>query len=148
MSEFQITTTNKPAAAELHALFRQTNWAADRTLEDIARMIECLNVFVCIRQKGKLMEFGRALTDGVYRAHLDDIVIDAYSRGAGLGQMLVDSLLKQLINVEVIFLNAGDDLVPFYSRSGFKLFRGKTMVLTREGPSEATHEQPSETISS
>ncbi|MCE8015528.1 GNAT family N-acetyltransferase [Halomonas sp. MCCC 1A17488] len=137
MNVFKTTTLTKPTADELHTLFQQTTWAADRTLGDIEAMIARLDVFVCIRQEGKLVGFARALTDGVYRAHLDDIVVDAQVRGAGLGRSLVDSLLKQLSRVEEVFLNAGEELVPFYSRSGFKLFEGRTMVLARSQSSDA-----------
>lgn len=132
MNELDISTTIKPSACELLDLFKQTTWAVDRSANDIERLVDRLEVFVCVRRKGQLVGFGRALSDGVYRALLDDLVVDEQARGMGLGKVIVSSLLAQLSTVERVFLNAAHHLAPFYMKCGFQVFEGRTMVLTKE----------------
>lgn len=130
MNSFDISTTLKPTAQELRDLFEQTTWAQGRSAKDIQVLLNHLDVFVCVRTGGRLVGFGRAISDGVYRALLDDIVVEREARGAGLGKTIVTSLLKQLSSVEEVFLNAGEHLTEFYSMHGFEVFGGRTMRLS------------------
>ncbi|WP_378180841.1 GNAT family N-acetyltransferase [Aquimarina sp. SS2-1] len=78
----------------------------------------------------QLIGFGRALSDGVCRALLDDIVIDAAYRKQGLGNSIVKELLDQLTEIEQIFLNTKPDLESFYHQFGFTKTNAFTMSLT------------------
>ena len=44
-----------------------------------------------IRSNAKLIGFGRAITEGVYRALIDDIIIDAAYRKKGLGRVIIEN---------------------------------------------------------
>ncbi len=112
---------------ELQRLFAQTTWARDRSLEGIETMLRHTYVRVAARSQGRLIGFARAITDGVYRAVIDDIVVDSGWRGHGVGQELVRRLLEQLSALEQIRLNCRDELVPFYEKLGFRLDTGNQM---------------------
>jgi predicted GNAT family N-acyltransferase len=128
--EYKFSTEVLPETSELLELFRQTNWAAKRSVEDVNLMLKKTKIFVTIRDKDKLIGFGRAITDEVYRALLDDIVIDVNYRKSGLGSLVVKKLMDQLGAVEEVFLHAGDYLEEFYKKSGFK--RTKTITMLYE----------------
>ncbi|BFP41700.1 hypothetical protein FGF1_25450 [Flavobacteriaceae bacterium GF1] len=122
--KFTISITEVPSEKELQKLFAQTTWAAKRKNLEIKRMLEHLTVFVTIRENSELIGFGRAISDGVYRALIDDIVVDDSYQKLGLGKVIVENLLKQLAGVEGIFLNTKPDLEGFYKKFGFKKVEG------------------------
>lgn len=136
MGPYELRAGEIPECHELLDLMRQTNWAADRSPAGLQRMLDNSSLCVTIRHNGKLIAFGRALTDYSYRALIDDIVVDQAHRGTGLGKRIVEALMARLVEVEEIFLNTGPELEPFYAGLNFMKFDGLTMV--RRKVDEAT----------
>lgn len=127
-----IEINKKPGANELMSLFFQTSWAKDRDPKRVEKMLETDQLSVCIRIEGKLIAYGRILTDGCFRGLLDDIVVDEFLRGKGYGGLLVKELIKLAENIDVLFLNADPEMESFYSRYGFRKFGGLTMKLSKD----------------
>ncbi|MBT8307501.1 MAG: GNAT family N-acetyltransferase [Maribacter sp.] len=127
MTKLEINITQLPSEKELKKLFSQTTWASKRKNQDIRKMLENLNVFVTIRKNSALIGFGRAITDGIYRALIDDIIVDNSYQKRGLGKVIVENLLKQLVGIDEIFLNTKPDLEEFYKKFGFAKVRTITM---------------------
>ncbi len=121
---------------ELQRLFAQTTWAEHRTLAGIKTMLNHTPVSVAARSEGVLIGFARAITDGIYRALIDDVVVDNRWRGHGVGQELIRRLLEQLSAVEQVRLNCRAELVPFYERMGLQLDTSPQMrVASKPSPS-------------
>jgi GNAT superfamily N-acetyltransferase len=116
---------------QLQVLFRQTEWADDRGIEGIQKMLEATPVALGAWEEDRLIGFARTITDGIYRALIDDVVVEESRRGRGIGSELMRRLLKRLTDMEVeeIFLRCGGDVVPFYQRHGFERTRGVVMDL-------------------
>lgn len=127
MSTFTISVDKKPIAADLQSLFSQTTWAKKRNPEDIEALIKSLGIFTAVWSDGKLIGFGRVLSDGVYRALIEDVVVDEAWRGRGVGKAVVASLMDQLTDIEEVFLHTRDHLIPFYEDAGFDMYDGITM---------------------
>ncbi len=125
--EFEINTKELPTEKELESLFSQTTWASKRKSQDIRKMLNNLNVFVTIRRNSELIGFGRAISDGIYRALVDDVIIDNDYRKKGLGKVIVENILKQLNGIDEIFLNTKPDLEEFYKKFGFSKANTITM---------------------
>ena len=125
----QIDTSELPTEKELKYLFSQTTWASKRNEQDIRKMLESLNVFVTVREHSKLIGFGRAISDGIYRALLDDIIVDTSYQKRGIGRIIVENLLEQLVGIDEIFLNTKPELEKFYGQFGFRLARTITMKM-------------------
>jgi predicted GNAT family N-acyltransferase len=100
-------------------LLAQTDWAAQRTPADLQTMLAG-SVWIGAWQDDWLVGFARAITDGVYRALLEDVVVDKALRGQGIGRALVEKLLERLAPVQQILLVCGDHLVPYYGQFGFE----------------------------
>ena len=116
---YEVNISELPSAKELSHLFAQTSWAAQRTHQDIQKMLDNLTVFVTLRKDAELIGFGRAITDGIYRALIDDIVVDSAHQKKGFGSVIVKNLLAQLNGIEEIFLNTKPELEEFYKKFGF-----------------------------
>ncbi|GAA4274722.1 GNAT family N-acetyltransferase [Aquimarina gracilis] len=113
----------------MQRLFKQTNWAKNRTIEGIEFLLENTKNYVLVRDDTLLIGYGRALSDGIYRAMLDDIVVDHHYRKKGIGHQIVQELLKQVSDIEQVFLNTKPELKHFYNTHGFHKCKAFTMSL-------------------
>lgn len=75
-------------------------------------------------ETNQIVGFITAISDGVLSAYIPFLeVLPAYKR-RGIGQELVNRLLKELDNIYMIDLCCDDDLVPYYERFGMKKSNG------------------------
>ena len=122
------------ALRQLQALFADnTFWAAGRSQASLARMLRGSEAVVSAWQRGQLVGFGRATSDGAYRAVLWDVVIAQGIEGQGLGRRVVESLLTSpaLGSVERIYLMTTKSK-GFYERLGFREVNSQWLML-KEG---------------
>ena len=106
---------------QLQALLNQhTFWATGRTKRQLWSMLAGSSAVVTAWRGRRLVGFGRASSDGVFRAVLWDVVVAADAQGGGLGRRLVEELLrcKPVASSEKVYVmttNSGD----FYKKLGF-----------------------------
>ncbi len=116
---------------QVQALFDQgTFWAQGRDLTPLTQALLASDVIVTAWDQTKLIGLARALSDGVYRATIWDVVVLSEYRGLGLGKHLVKTLLATppLVQVERIYLMTTHHQA-FYERLGFSVNSSTTMVL-------------------
>ena len=68
-------------------------WATGRSRSQLGRMLSGSQVVVSAWRGKELVGFGRATSDGVFRAVLWDVVVAEAQQGRGLGRRLVEELL-------------------------------------------------------
>ncbi len=71
---------------------------------------------------GRLVGFGRAISDGAYQAALYDIAVVPQFQGEGFGKLIVEKLLEKLPEVHVM-LYAAPRKEDFYKQFGFRKMR-------------------------
>lgn len=124
-----VDKLNDKQVEELWALYQREWWTESRRREDVRRMLAGTGMVIALEdsETGELVAFSRVLTDGVYRAHLFDVIVKESHRGRGLGQAVIDAVLEHpvLSRVEKIILSCRTELVPFYERWGFTTDLGK-----------------------
>jgi predicted GNAT family N-acyltransferase len=127
-SLYTISTDEKPSASELMELFAQAVWACNRQEHEINDLLKNTDLFVAVRKGDRLVGFGRALSDGVFRALVEDIIVDQSCRNEGIGGHMIEVLMKKLSDIEEVFLNCGGHMEGFYKRFGFEKLDGLTMM--------------------
>jgi GNAT superfamily N-acetyltransferase len=105
--------------ADVRHLYDGANWWPGWGSESIARAIAATTA-IGAWDGERLVGFARALSDGVHRAYVEDVVIDPEYRGKGIGERLVASLLEALGDVHIISLFCQPRRVEFYRRNGFE----------------------------
>ena len=87
-------------------LNKNTFWAKNREINNLKKCLANSDVVVSLWLGKEMIGFGRALTDGVYRGVLWDIVIDERLQGKGYGKIIVTALLdsKKMKRVKKIYL--------------------------------------------
>jgi GNAT superfamily N-acetyltransferase len=106
----------------LKGLFEQERWWPERTATDLVRVLE-RGPAAGAWYRGRLVGFGRAVTDGVFRAYIEDVVVSADHRGRGVGAALVTALHRELAPVHVISAFFDPSLTDFYARLGYRATR-------------------------
>lgn len=104
-------------AGSVLALYRAQGWWPGRTAEQIATVLAAAPAVGAWRGN-ELVGFARAVTDGLLRAYVEDMIVAPDLRHAGIGQALMDRLMQELAPVPVVTLFCTADLVPFYTASG------------------------------
>ena len=98
-----------------------TLWAKNRTINDLKKCLAKSDVVISIWVGNEIVGFGRALTDGIYRGVLWDIVIDQNHQGKGFGILIIKNLLssKKIKNTKKLYLMTTNKKL-FYSQFDFK----------------------------
>jgi GNAT superfamily N-acetyltransferase len=111
-------------------LDRNAFWAKGRTIKDLKKCLSNSDVIVSIWCDNKIVGFGRALSDGVYRGVLWDIVIDQDHQGKGYGKLIVTNLLssKRIKNTKKIYLMTTNKKL-FYTQIDFKEVDSQNLLI-------------------
>jgi GNAT superfamily N-acetyltransferase len=109
---------------DLHRLFQNEWWTKDRTLEDVRRMLDgsAVTVGFVDPKTDRLLAFMRAITDGVYKVLLLDLVVDPAARKTGLGKKTFEAVLEHpaLRDAKHFELYCRPELMTLYRRWGFE----------------------------
>ena len=110
-------------------LNENTSWANKRNQKNIKRMLSRSEVVVSVWKNQRLIGFGRATSDKVYRAVLWDIVVEKSHQKIGIGRQIVKSLLsnKLISKVEKIYIMT-TKFEKFYHKMDFKLENSQKLM--------------------
>jgi N-acetylglutamate synthase-like GNAT family acetyltransferase len=105
-------------------------WACGRSRRQLVRMLHGSTAVVSVWKGGSLIGFGRATSDGVYRAVLWDVVVAGDWQSRGLGRRIVTALLqspgvREAERVYLMTTNSGG----FYRRLGFHDSHGQLLLV-------------------
>ena len=105
-------------------------WAKNRTMNDLKKCLANSDVVVSLWVGNEIVGFGRALTDGIYRGVLWDIVIDQNHQSKGFGKLIVQNLLssKKIKNTKKLYLMTTNKKL-FYSQVDFKEVSSQNLLV-------------------
>lgn len=119
------------ALTQLGRLFdRESFWAAGRDPDGLRRMLRGSQAAVSAWDGERLVGFGRATSDGAYRAVLWDVVVAGDHKGRGLGRRLVEALVEApaLARTERVYLMTTNS-AGFYERLGFRSKESQNLMV-------------------
>ena len=131
-----VRALDEAQTRRLHELYRGEWWTSTRELADVRAMLASTDVVVGLCDdddgaSGALVAFARALTDGVYKALVFDVIVDPARRGEGLGARVMAELLAvpEVARAAHKELYCLPDMGPFYERLGFSSDVGGVRLL-------------------
>jgi len=119
------------ALDQLQGLLDQNSfWAQGRSHAALAAMLRGSAAAVSVWQGRQLVGFGRASSDGLFRAVLWDVVVAEQHQGCGLGRRIVATLLDhpRLRQVERVYLMTSNSS-GFYRQLGFETVSSQQLML-------------------
>lgn len=113
-----------------HLMNGNAFWARERPLHHLRRMVKHSAVCVTAWQGTTLVGFGRATSDGIYRATIWDLVVDSEVAGRGLGRALVERLMESsaLATCERVYLMTTNS-AGFYRKMGFEINQSQVLMI-------------------
>jgi GNAT superfamily N-acetyltransferase len=85
---------------------------------DIQQAFENSFAAVAVYHEGRLIAYGRTISDGVYQAAIYDVVVHPDWQHRGIGRQIVERLLQKVERCNVI-LYATPGKEEFYAKLGF-----------------------------
>ena len=117
--------------SQLIKLFNEnTSWAQNRSSKQIKKMLSGSQVIVSGWHKNNLVGFGRATTDGMFRAVLWDIVVDKKYENQGIGKKILSTIIdnRYLSKVERVYIMT-THCEDFYLKMNFRIEKDQKLML-------------------
>jgi GNAT superfamily N-acetyltransferase len=116
--------------ALVRALYDHAGWWPERTLAAIGQVLDSAPA-VGAWNGERLVGFARAVTDGNFRAYIEDVVVHEAWRRQGVATLMMACLLDELKGIPVVSLFCKAGLVPVYQGQGFQETRQVVMHKVR-----------------
>ena len=129
MDTLEFSFDRSVAAEDLQRLMLQSDWGHKRSVDGLRTMLSQSTIRLGAWDGERLVGFARAISDGVYRSVIEDVIVDEEYRGKGIGSKIMGILIGRLSDVEHIYLFTGKDSERYYRRFGFSLIPYLSMRL-------------------
>ena len=108
-------------------------WAQNRSRQQLGKMLKGSQVVVSLWRGKRMVGFGRASSDGIYRAVLWDVVVAGDLQGRGLGRRVVEALLAsaRVREVERVYLMTTNS-TGFYEQMGFRAVGNQHLLIRKQ----------------
>ena len=70
--------------------------------------------------RNELVGFARVVSDGIFRAYIEDVVVHESVRNKGIGEKMLTILLREISHIHIVSLFCGEKLIKFYGGGNFK----------------------------
>jgi ribosomal protein S18 acetylase RimI-like enzyme len=107
---------------EMREVYESVGWMK-HTNEIIRQVFEASNVIAIVTVNGRIIGFGRAITDGVFNAAIYDIVVHRDFQRQGIGEKIMEYLLDQLSHISCVHLISTTGNEGFYRKFGLKMLK-------------------------
>lgn len=112
-----------PGMDEYHALFESTGWNGEYgvTKRELHLTLERSYHCVSARDAGRLVGFGRIMSDGILHAMIYEMIVHPDYRGQGIGRDVLARLLSRCAadNIRDVQLFCARGKRSFYEKMGF-----------------------------
>tara|TARA_B100000700_G_scaffold278249_1_gene326253 strand:- start:311 stop:799 length:489 start_codon:yes stop_codon:yes gene_type:complete len=113
-----------------YLLDKHSFWANGRSIKDLKLLLAKSTAVVSVWEGDRMIGFGRASGDGVFRTVLWDIVVASDLQGLGLGREIVEALLNTntIKKTERVYLMTTKG-AEFYEQNGFEIVKRQKLML-------------------
>lgn len=125
MPRFEFLERPTPGQiADILTLYRNEDWwgSGEDDPDLVRRMVAGSHCFLAVTEGNSLAGMGRAISDGVSDAYIQDVAVAPQWRGHGLGGGIIRRLIDRLHRDGLFWIGviAERDSSPFYRRFGFE----------------------------
>ncbi len=108
-------------------------WADNRSERELKKLLARSTVVVSVWQGKRIVGFGRATSDGIYRAVLWDVIVPKDFQGRGIGSEVMERLLSsgRIKGVERVYLMTSNSW-EFYSQFNFHQVHEQKLMLRKQ----------------
>jgi len=134
-----ITAPDLSEIEQIIRLYREAGWWNERdngNHELIRRIVLGSHCFLIVRDGNTIAGMGRAISDRINDAYIQDVVVLSQFRHKGIGTIIVNEIVQCLRsdNMRWIGLIAQNHTHSFYRKIGFKEVSASLPMLLKFGP--------------
>jgi ribosomal protein S18 acetylase RimI-like enzyme len=133
ISFFRLTNCTERLIGDIVALYASAGWWKEEyDARGIPKLVESSFCFFAAQDvDGRIVGMGRALSDGVSVAYIQDLAVLPITRGMGIGSALISHLTAYIKNLGVvsIMLMAQPGTASFYSLCGWNTIPQRICLL-------------------
>lgn len=129
----------RPTLAQINQiidLYRMAGWWEDEVDDpaQISRLISGSHCFAIASIQESIIGMGRAISDGVSDAYIQDITVNESFRRQGIASRIIEELVKKLHRDGLYWIGliAERGTREFYLRLGFKSMENSTPMLRKD----------------
>ncbi len=119
--------------SQITDLYRKEGWwnQEGENHDTVRQIIAGSHCFLLVRDDRRVVGMGRAISDGISDAYIQDVMVMDACRGRGMGTRIIKALIDRLERdgIRWIGLIAERDTYPFYERLGFSVMKRATPML-------------------
>lgn len=120
-----ITDPDPGEIKQIMVLYREADWWDERDNENhelIRRIVAGSHCFLTVRDGNEIVGMGRAISDRVNDAYIQDVIVFSRLRRQGIGTKIVEEILGRLRRdgMQWIGLIAENRTHSFYGKLGFE----------------------------
>ena len=125
MEAIEIKIVKVADTRQIIDLYKDAGWWSEENdgvdPSFVQRIIDGSYCFAIALKFGKVIGMGRAISDGVSDAYVQDVVVLTEFRGMGVGVLIMDEIIRHLKenNINWISLISEPKANSFYQRYGF-----------------------------
>jgi spermidine synthase len=129
-----ITEPTPAHVQDILDLYRLQGWweaPGARDLDVVGAIIRGSHCFVTAAHEGRFVGMGRAISDRVSDAYIQDLAVQPAFRGKGIGTGIVNELIGRLQRDGLVWIGlvAEAGTWGFYKRAGFAEMPGSVLML-------------------
>jgi len=138
MDEIKIEIVETADIQQLIVLYKDAGWWKEENdgvdPDFIQKIIDGSFCFAVAMKNDEIIGMGRAISDGVSDAYIQDVVVLKSFRGRGIGAIIMDKIVAFLKSKKIswIGLIAEPGAISFYDRYGFSRMEGYIPFLIKK----------------
>lgn len=113
-----------PDKTAFHELYETTGWNRKYafTEDDLAKALHNSYFLICAYHNGKLVGFGRLISDGIYQTFIGDMIVHPNFQKKGIGREILTGLIAKCRTdgMKWIQLTSAKGKMEFYRKFGFE----------------------------
>ncbi|MBI4529399.1 MAG: GNAT family N-acetyltransferase [Deltaproteobacteria bacterium] len=123
------TRKDRISVADVAALFRNADWARERTRSEIRRMLKHTDILVMARSGRKPVGFARVITDKTFRAFVEDVIVAPEMRRQGLGRLMIEQAEMLVKKLGIPRMELTSTQTHFWKRLGYRRKTNSTCMV-------------------
>ena len=124
-----VTERRNITAGDMLTLFAQAEWTKHRTAEQVSSMLQRTEVIVVAKCEGRPIGCARVVTDGVFRAFVEDVIVMPTHRRLGIGRLMVNHLEQVVSAMGIRRLDLTTTQTGFWERLGYRQKTGSCYMV-------------------
>ncbi|MFH0726998.1 MAG: GNAT family N-acetyltransferase [Pseudomonadota bacterium] len=133
---FFLTTPTRDQIHQILSLYESTGWwtPGPDAVDEALRLVDGSHCFLVAESKGEIVGMGRAISDRVSDAYIQDVAVGSDHKHQGIGSELVARIIKRLQEDGIgwIGLIAERNSYAFYREIGFSEMPDALPMLLKE----------------